>query len=100
MFDKIFKKEDEQSKTPLAIKALAALQQENYPVALKLLNEYIKMIEGFSNPLTEDDAVFYYNRALAKENLGDIDGAILDLEKCNSIANLHQSFLRLGSLQQ
>jgi tetratricopeptide (TPR) repeat protein len=100
MFKKFFKKQEEPEETPLAVRALATLQQGNYPEALKLLNEYIKMIEGFSKPLTEDDAAFYYNRALAKENLNDIDGAIIDLEKCNSIANLHQSYLRLGSLQQ
>lgn len=100
MFNNFFKKKEEVKETPLAIRALASLQQGNYPVALKLLNEYIKMLEGITQPLTADDGVFYYNRALAKENLGDIDGAINDLEKCNTLAQLHQAYLRLGSLQQ
>jgi len=100
MFKKFFRKKENVDNTPLGVKALVKLQQGNFKEALPLLDEYINMIEGFSNPLTEDDAGFYYYRAITKEQLGDIDGAIIDLEKCNSIASLHQSYLRLGSLQQ
>lgn len=98
MFDKLFKKKEEPKETPLAIRAIATLQQGNYPEALKLLNEYIKMIEGFAQPLTSDDAVFYYNRNIAKTQLNDIDGAIEDLKKCVAICDFEPAYFELFRL--
>ena len=99
MFDKFFKKKEETKETPLAIKALATLQQGNYPEALKLLNEYITMIEGFSKPLDSDDGIMYYNRSIAKEALNDKIGAISDLKKSVKLSEIHQAFFRLADLQ-
>jgi tetratricopeptide (TPR) repeat protein len=98
MFDKFFKKKKEVEETPLAIRALATLQQGNYPEALRLLNEYITMLEGLSQPLTDDDGVYYYNRSIAKVGVNDIDGAIEDLNKCVKLAQLHQAYFELFKL--
>lgn len=99
MFDKFFKKKEEPKATPLGLKALATLQQGNYPEALKLFNEYITMIEGFSKPLDSDDGIMYYNRSIAKEALNDKNGAISDLKKCIQLAEIHQAYFRLADLQ-
>ncbi len=99
MFKKIFSKSNDKKKeTPLGLKAIIALQDGNYNVALPLLNEYIKMIEGLNIPLTSDDAVFYYNRSIVKDNLNDVDGAIVDLKKCIKICDLHQAYFALFQL--
>lgn len=100
MFDNFFKSKEENKEVPLAIRAIAALQQNRYPEALRLLNEYIYMIEGLSKPMTQDDAVFYYNRSIAKVGLNDIEGAIDDLQKCLKIAKLHQAYYELFRLQK
>jgi tetratricopeptide (TPR) repeat protein len=84
--------------TPLAIRAVATLQNGNYPEALNLLNEYITRIEGFGK-LSSDDGVWYYNRSIAKEALLDKNGAIDDLKKCLIVTKLHQAFYRLAILQ-
>ncbi len=99
MFDKFFKKKEETEETPLPLKALATLQQGNYPEALKLFNEYITMIEGFSKPLDSDDGIMYYNRSIAKEALNDKNGAISDLKKSVQLAEIHQAYFRLADLQ-
>lgn len=98
MFDKLFKKKEEPKEIPTAVKALAALQNGNFSEALKYLDEYITMLEGLTQPLTCDDAVFYYNRNIAKTQLNNIDGAIEDLKKCISICDMHQAYFELFRL--
>lgn len=99
MFKNLFKKKEDKDQTPLAIRALAVLQQGDYPKALSLLNEYITMIEGFSKPLDSDDGMMYYNRSIAKEALNDKEGAKSDLKIAVKLANLHQAYFRLADLQ-
>lgn len=99
MFNKLFNKKEEPKETPLAVRALATLQQGNYHEALKLLNEYITLIEGFSKPLDADDGMMYYNRSIAKEALDDKSGAKSDLKKAVELAELHQAYFRLADLQ-
>ena len=100
MLNNIFGKKNSSKETNIGALALSKLQNGEFEDALPLLNKYINRLESLSEPLTKDDAILYYNRAVTKEQLNDLDGAVMDLERCNAIASLHQSFLKLGSLQQ
>ena len=100
MFKNFFNKKQEVEETPLAIRAMATLQQGNYSEGLRLFNEYISMIEGLSTPLNADDGVMYYNRSIAKEALNDKFGAINDLKKAVQLGfENDQCYFRLADLQ-
>ncbi|HZX57190.1 MAG TPA: hypothetical protein VFE54_00635 [Mucilaginibacter sp.] len=89
---------DQKAVAALVLTGLSLLQNGRYAEALPYLNEYISMLEGLNQPLTADDAIYYYNRSVAKVGLDDIDGAIEDLNKCVAISKIHQAYFQLFKL--
>jgi len=82
----------------LVVTGLSLLQNGRYAEALPYLNEYISTLERSNEPLTADDAIYYYNRSIAKVGLDDIDGGIDDLNKCVAISKIHQAYFQLFKL--
>ena len=77
--------------------AISCLQNGEYHKALNLFDELISNHIDESN-LTDQEAQFYYNRAIAKTQLDDVDGAIEDLKKAIKIYDLHQAYYELFRL--
>jgi tetratricopeptide (TPR) repeat protein len=96
MFRKFFKKDEEM---PLPLRAIQALQEKQYQKSLELFNEYITSIEKSGATLDADDAIFYYNRSIAKTQLNDMSGAIDDLSESISInPSFYQGIAERGRL--
>jgi len=96
----LFKKMDNE-KLPQEVQfffiAVATLQQGEYEKSLKLFNELIDKYVDLSNPSVQVPS-YYHNRSLAKSHLGNIDGAIEDLNISINISETNESYFELFRL--
>jgi tetratricopeptide (TPR) repeat protein len=83
--------DNEQRATALNNSAVERIKNENYDIAIELLNEAISL-----NP---DNGLFYFNRGYAYEGLKEYDKAISDYTKSISLVPDHwPSYLQRGTL--
>lgn len=88
-----------EDKNNIGLRAINNVQKGNYREALKQFNTFIENLEHANKELDADDAIMYYNRAIAKTQLSDLDGAVQDLNTAISInPSFYHAFAERGKI--
>lgn len=95
-FDKLFNNETNLSRNAIlqmGMIAISALQADNFKIAAESFEKYFSSKgQGKFPDIDEDDALMLYNYSIAKFNIGDIRGAIIEATKAIQRKHFYQVF--------